>query len=207
MIESNARPEAPLWTQGIRARVCEAAFGERLISNHFRGLVAEAIVASVLEPEWTWCSADWARWDFERADGLRLEVKQSASRQTWSTNGAARSACRFDIRARAGTDAGSPTPLRPARAADLYIFAHHFEFGDAADHGDPTQWRFFVISEHRLPLAQTIGLPRIAKLARPSNFAHVAADVNAVAREQTERSDKAARQRDATQQLPKALRP
>lgn len=65
-------------------RVSHAAFGRPLVTNVLRGQVVEAIIALALEPEWTWCASDYASWDFERADGRRLEVKQSAARQSWA---------------------------------------------------------------------------------------------------------------------------
>ena len=158
----------------IRARVSKAAFGDRLISNHLRGLVAEAIVAAALEPVWTWCSADWAGWDFERADGLKLEVKQSASRQTWAPDGGSETACRFDIRARTGSYIGSQWRAKHGRIADVYVFAHHFEVAASADHCDPTQWRFFAVAERCLPQTKTIGLRGVQKLADPCSFTGLA---------------------------------
>ena len=173
MTEPKARLEFSSGARSVRARVSEAAFGSPLVANHLRGLVAEAIIASALEPEWTWCSADWAGWDFERADGLKLEVKQSASRQTWSVKGGAQSTCRFDIRSRTGSYVGSQWLPWHGRAADLYVFAHHFEVGAHADHCDPVQWRFFIVPEQLLPRAKTIGLKGVEKLAAPCRFAEL----------------------------------
>jgi hypothetical protein len=64
----------------IRTKAGEAAFGERLVSNIYRGLVAEVIVGAALGPKWYLCSDDWSAWDFEHIDGCRLEVKQYAAR-------------------------------------------------------------------------------------------------------------------------------
>ena len=63
----------------IRAKACAAVFGEPLISNIYRGLVAEIIVGAALGSEWQFCSGDWRGWDFEHPTGCRLEVKQSAA--------------------------------------------------------------------------------------------------------------------------------
>jgi hypothetical protein len=69
----------------IRTRVSAHAFGNPVIQNDFRGIVAEAIVESALGPTWRWRSGDWLGWDFEHVDSnIRLEVKQSAARQTWA---------------------------------------------------------------------------------------------------------------------------
>jgi hypothetical protein len=47
----------------IRALLCAATFGGPLISNIYRGLVAEVIVGAALDPEWQLCSGDWRGWD------------------------------------------------------------------------------------------------------------------------------------------------
>lgn len=150
----------------VRAAASRAAFGRKLITNSLRGLVAEVIIAAVLEPEWAWCAADWAGWDFECPDGLKLEVKQSAARQTWTALGAALSTCRFDIAPRTGAHLGSEWHERIGRQADVFIFAHHFEAGDHADHCDPRQWRFYVVQERLLdPHAKSIGLTTVKRFA------------------------------------------
>jgi hypothetical protein len=155
-----------LSSEDVRAEASTAAFGQKLITNNLRGLIAEVIVGSALPPEWKWCSADWAGWDFERADGLKLEVKQSAARQTWTGNNVARPTCRFDIKPRKGSYVGADWQPMVGRQAQIYVFAHHFEGGECADHCEPSQWRFFVVPESRLPpSAQTIGLGAIEKLA------------------------------------------
>jgi hypothetical protein len=69
----------------IRAKACAAAFGNAVVENSFRGFVVEIIVDAALAPGWLLCSGDWRGWDFEHTIGARLEVKQSAARQTWTT--------------------------------------------------------------------------------------------------------------------------
>lgn len=85
----------------IQRKVADAAFGRPLITNVLRGQVVEAIVACALEPEWHWCAADYSSWDFDRADGFRVEIKQSAARQSWATSDKP-SSCSFDIAERKG---------------------------------------------------------------------------------------------------------
>ena len=85
----------------IRAKVSARAFGNPVIQNDFRGFVAETIVESALEPTWRCCSGDWVGWDFEHLDKTRLEVEQSAARQTW-TAPKRPSPATFDIRTRSG---------------------------------------------------------------------------------------------------------
>lgn len=148
----------------IRAKLCAAAFGEPLISNMYRGLVAEIIVGAALGPEWRLCSGDWRGWDFEHAGGCRLEVKQSAARQTWT---GLRSATKptFDIRARTGYFEGADWIADPRRFADIYAFAHHPIMDETADHRDASQWQFYVVPTKRLPIGKTISLVKVALLA------------------------------------------
>lgn len=170
-------PGATVTAATIRAMVCQKAFGRSLIANNMRGLVAEALVASVLESEWRWCSDDWYGWDFDRADGLKLEVKQSAALQTWKLQDGRASACRYDIKARQGRYDGADWYPGKGRNADLFVMAHHFVADDTADHRAPEQWRFFVIAERALPLADSIGLRRLEKLIDACDYDGLAAAV------------------------------
>ena len=148
----------------IRAKLCATAFGEPLISNIYRGLVAEIIVGAALGPKWQLCSGDWRGWDFEHAEGCRLEVKQSAARQTWTGSRTASKPI-FDIRARKGYFNGADWVPDPRRFADIYVFAYHPIMDVTADHCNPLQWRFHVISTNQLPAGKTISLARLALLS------------------------------------------
>lgn len=157
-------PIAPTAGQ-IRSKLCAIAFGGPLISNIYRGLVAEIIVGAALGPEWQFYSGDWRGWDFEHAEGCCLEVKQSAARQTWTGSRAASKPI-FDIRARKGYFEGADWVVSdPRRFADIYVFAYHPVMDATADHCDPLQWRFHVIPTNRLPAGKTISLARLALLA------------------------------------------
>jgi len=68
-------------TRRVVELACAATFDRALVTNIFRGIVAEAIVAMAL-PDWQWVSADYSPFDFQHPDGCRLEVKQSALRQS-----------------------------------------------------------------------------------------------------------------------------
>jgi hypothetical protein len=164
----------------IRAAAGQAAFGQPLIVNVLRGLVAETIVAEALGPEWTWCSTDYSAWDFIRSDGKRLEVKQSAARQSWAANGAKPSACSFDIAPRQGRFDESSTWIPDCRRwADVYVFSHHGETGEAADHCDPQQWTFYVVPTMLLPQQRVIALSRVRHLATGCCFDDLANTVEA----------------------------
>lgn len=152
-------------------RASNAIFGKPLIANNFRGLLVEAIVAEALGQQWKWVSADWAAWDFERADGTRLEVKQSAALQSWHRPDSPIASPRFDCAARTGSWDGPKWFPDRRRFADIYIFAYHSETDiEAADHRNPAQWRFFIVPEKLLPNQKTIALSRIKAVGAECQF-------------------------------------
>jgi hypothetical protein len=148
----------------IRTKVSARAFGSSVIQNDFRGILAETIIESALGPAWRCCSGDWLGWDFEHSDGTRLEVKQSAARQTW-TAPKRPSPPTFDIRSRSGFYVGSEWHPEVGRHAHIYVFAYNPIADTSADHLDPRQWVFYPVPADRLPPNKTIGLARVASLA------------------------------------------
>lgn len=159
-------PDRPTLTpSGVRALAYQSVFGDRLVANNFRGVIAEALVAASLDPTWRWCSNDYSGWDFDRQDGVRLEVKQSAVLQTWNEEDRKRSACRFDIKPRKRCYVDSIWHEQAGRNADIYVLAQHHVADATADHARPDQWRFFVIAERALPAQRSLGLPAASKLS------------------------------------------
>jgi hypothetical protein len=167
----------------ITAMAGDAAFGRRLIQNNLRSIVVEAMVAKALGSAWRWSSADWAPYDFEGPNGIRLEVKQSAAQQTWSTPASKPSKPLFDIAARKGFfaqgPAGSVWTARIGRNADIYVFARNDVVGDQADHRDPAQWRFYVVPAHDLPATKTVGIAVLRVV--PVSFEQLEQEVRRVA--------------------------
>jgi hypothetical protein len=160
----------------LENRILNALLGQPLVGNAFRGLLVEAMLAEVLEPEWRWCSADWASHDFENAEGVRLEVKQSAALQSWYVEGFRPNRGRFDIAERKVRWEGATRIEEAGRCAAIYVFAWHPVSEPAgADHRDPMQWEFYVIGAQNLPNQKTIGLPGIRRLSRAVGIANVAA--------------------------------
>ena len=158
--------------EDIRERLCREVFGQPLIGNNFRGVYVEYMLALQLEPEWRHVGQDWQGWDFEHAEtGVRMEVKQSARRQTWSREKGAKPApLRFNIESRSSYWKGGITLRtfdKPRRLANIYLFAAHDRFAppEAVDHRDPAQWRFLVLPASALPVRQkTIALSRVLAL-------------------------------------------
>lgn len=140
----------------VIAAASGAIFGKPLVTNVYRSVIVEAMIARALN-EWTWCSADYAEHDFVHADGTRLEVKQSAMKQTWVAKGAPRPS--WDIAPRKQVWRDDRWVDAPGRNADIYVLALHAVMDDTADHREPSQWSFFVIPAYRLPASKRLGLP------------------------------------------------
>jgi len=156
----------------ISRRLFDALVGKPIIGNAFRGTLVEAIIAEALEPTWRWCADGWGSFDFEGPNGIGLEIKQSAARQSWHTGDCKPCTPRFDIAERTGywTDT-SKWVERPGRAAAIYVFAYHPIFDAAvADHRDPLQWEFFVVPAKALPAQKSIGMAGVRSLAPPVGF-------------------------------------
>lgn len=167
--------------EDIERRVAEAVFGKKLITNVFRGHVAEAIVAAALEPAWNWCSADYASCDFERADGVRLEVKQSAFLQSWSSEPPRKVTTNFDVAERKGYWEGLTWVPESGRRAHIYVLAHHTVIDESADHRDPAQWTFYVVRSADLPPVKTISLGALRRISTPCGFAELSQRVTEAA--------------------------
>lgn len=163
----------------VVAKVANAAFGRPLVTNVLRAQLVEAMIALMLEPDWHWCGADYAPCDFERSDGLRLEVKQSAARQSWSTDKPSKAI--FDVAARTGRNEAQGWVEEYGRAAHIYVFAHHPKFDDTADHRDPAQWLFYVVPTTVLPEVKQIALGTIKTMAEAVPISMLAEAVAAVA--------------------------
>jgi hypothetical protein len=69
--------------QAIIDRLTKRIYGRPTIENAARGFFVEEMIALVLEPDWSLCSGDYAAWDLIGPEGVRIQVKQSAARQTW----------------------------------------------------------------------------------------------------------------------------
>lgn len=166
-------------------RASGALFKRKLLTNIHRAVVVEAIVAAALEPEWQWCSADYASCDFRR-DGVRLEVKQSASLQSWNATSLKPSKCSFDIAERSGEwEDGITWKPGTARNADVYLLCHHPLVSAETDHRNAAQWRFYVVPETRLPKQKTISLSGVERLVAPITWSSLRESLEGLARTRT----------------------
>jgi hypothetical protein len=137
-----------------------------VIQNAVRSMYVEYQVAVLLGDEWSLVGTDWGGWDFQSRSGIRLELKQSAAKQSWVQKGPSRGV--FDIAERTGRYVGADWIAGRGRFADLYIFAWHDRWDETADQRDESQWTYFVIPTSQLPTQRTIGVAVVRKLAEPT---------------------------------------
>lgn len=144
----------------IISNLVQDLFDLPIMGNLFRPHYVERMVIIGLGDGFKLVSTDWAGWDIESDEGFRIEIKQSAARQTWtdrpSLAGKTTSGS-FDIAPRTGywSEGGSKWIVKPGRHAHIYIFAWHpIANIEIADHRDPAQWRFFVVPSNQLPPRQ-----------------------------------------------------
>jgi hypothetical protein len=154
----------------ILTRVIDDAYGAPLIENIWRGAWVEAMIALALPDGWR-RTVNSAGWDFEHPDGAKLEVKQSAARQSWPQAAPYRST--FSIVASQYHFAGGKVVVETGRKANIYLFAHHPVWEDA-DHRSPAQWQFYVVPTGALPNAKSISIERLRKLADPVGIGELA---------------------------------
>ncbi len=135
-----------------------------IIQNNLRGLYVEYLVCEILGDGWKIASGDWAAWDIEHEDGTRLEVKQSAAKQTWAAPSNGSSPPVFNIRTPKFIWEGARRFEAKGRPAQMYVFAWHGDLSECADQRDVSQWGFYVVPTKNLPKQQTIGLKRLESL-------------------------------------------
>lgn len=158
--------------------LAERLFDRRLIQNQFRSLFVEAMIETVIETGgWRYVGENWNGWDFENrteSQIFRLEVKQSARRQTWSGQRPRPAKPVFDIAERSGyfADGAASWTSSQGRPADIYLFCWHpINDIDLVDHRDPSQWVFYPVAKTCLPAGQkTIGLSSIERLSTACGF-------------------------------------
>jgi hypothetical protein len=117
--------------------------------------------------------------DFEQADGAKLEVKQSAARQ--SRPQATPYHSTFSIVAKRYHVADGKVIAENGRKASIYVFAHH-PVWESAGHRSPAQWQFYVVPTTELPEdAQSTSIDRLRKLATPVSIGELADGITMIA--------------------------
>lgn len=163
-------------------RLTHRLLGAPLLRNSIRGELVEEMVGVALEPEWGLCAGDWGACDLAQRDGpLRIQVKQSAARQSWHREGDRPSRPRFSIAHKTGRYERQAWIAGRSRNAEIFVFGWHPVTDASADHREPAQWQFFVVAEAHLPAQASLGLPALARLAEPVAYAELRARVGGVA--------------------------
>jgi len=144
-----------------------------LVSNATRGILAEYIVARAVGVSTTGVRDEWAAYDLETPDGIKLEVKSSAYVQSWWQR--AFSPISFTIKKTRAWNDETGYSGEPTRKADLYVFAllahkdHH-----TIDPLDLDQWQFYVLPtvqlEERKGSQASISLSALTELTAPVSF-------------------------------------
>lgn len=112
------------------------------------------------------------------ATGLRIQMKQSAARQSWHKGECRPPKPRFSIAEKTGRwEDGDRWVEERSRNAEIFFFAWHPLTDATADHRDPDQWEFYVVLENALPKQGSISLVGIGQLTEPVGFADLSAAV------------------------------
>ena len=166
--------------QHALARLVARLYGQPIIRNVLRGELVEQFVLDALGDDWL-AAGDWEAWDIQSADGQhRIQVKQSAARQSWSDVDCKASNARFSIKgSMAWTEAGGWAG-EISRQATLYILAWHPFVDASADHRDPEQWEFYMISSSQLPEQKSLGLNAMKTLCSRSTVGELSRSLAAL---------------------------
>lgn len=146
-----------------------------LLSNAFRGMLAEFIVGSALGCVDGAVRREWDAYDFE-ANGIKVEVKSTAQLQTWPQKKP--STLVFDIRKTTGWDGETNEwlPGPPRRHADVYVFCVLTADDKATVNPmDLSQWEFYVVATKLLDQLEdqrTITLNSLKARFKPAQISY-----------------------------------
>ncbi len=141
--------------------------GSALVSNALRGMFGEYLVALAVRAA-DGVQEEWAAYDVNTLDGIKIEVKTSGYIQTWVQNKF--SIPQFDIAPTYSWDpATNEFGNERSRSSDVYVFClHHHREQSTIDPLDMGQWTFFVLSTGRLNCEvggqQSISLNRLPQV-------------------------------------------
>lgn len=152
-----------------------------LVSNSTRGVLAEFLVAQALGLA-AGVRDEWAAFDLETTDGIRIEVKSAAFIQSWRQSRPSRIS--FSVSgSKAWSRASGTQQADSHRQADVYVFALLAHRDQASlDPMDLSHWRFHALASSKLEAAvgdqRSISLASLTALAGDSiGFAELAGAV------------------------------
>lgn len=159
-------------------RITSRLFGQPILTNVVRGEVVEEMCLMALEPEWRHAGGDYGAWDLENPKtGLRIQIKQSAARQSW---GISISSPTFSIAKKSGRYEGANWIAEPSRNADIFVFGWHPLVDETADQRIVEQWQFFVLPEAKLPPQKSIRLSVLERLVTPCSWSELKAAIQSL---------------------------
>ncbi len=153
-----------------------------LVGNTARGVLAEYIVARALKiPIGEEIRDEWAPFDLETPDGIKIEVKSAAYVQSWKQSRLSRIS--FGTPKTGEWDSESGRFLsEPKRRADVYVFALFAQREMPIEPLDLDQWKFYALSTQKLDDRKSISLSALEKLVSPVPYHELANAVREVHR-------------------------
>lgn len=165
----------------VLGRLFSRLYGSPVVRNDLRGELVEEIVGIALAPEWKLCGSDWGACDLRHdRSGQKIQVKQSAAKQSWVSGSRGYNLPRFSIATKTGRYEGADWIPGEGRNADIFIFAWHDVTGADCDHSDPAQWKFHVVAEADLPAQKSVGLRQLERLTTAVDFSGLRSEIQAV---------------------------
>ena len=139
-----------------------------LVSNATRGILAEYIVARALDiPMDKEIRDEWARYDLETPDGIKIEVKSAAYVQSWKQRRLSPISFGVPKTRTWDADSGHYDLSEPGRHADVYVFALFAQREAPIEPLDLDQWQFYALSTQKLDDRKSISLSALEELACP----------------------------------------
>jgi hypothetical protein len=153
-----------------------------LLSNAQRGVLAEFLVASDLGCVFG-VREEWASYDIETLDGIKVEVKSAAYLQSWTQKKL--SSIKFNIKKTFGWDSNTATfSEQKNRQADVYVFCvlNHTD-KKTVNPMNLVQWDFLVLPtsvlNRELGEQLTITLSRLKRLKHvKAKYGEIGAAIN-----------------------------
>ena len=135
-----------------------------LVGNTARGILAEYIVARALGiPTDEQVRDEWAPFDLETREEIKIEVKSAAYVQSWEQERVSRIS--FGTPKTLAWDPESGTlSSEPKRHADLYVFALFAQREMPIDPLNLDQWKFYALATKKLDERKSISLSALKKL-------------------------------------------
>jgi hypothetical protein len=121
-----------------------------IVSNATRGLLAEFIVATAVGVNIGTPRKEWAAYDLDTPEGIKLEIKSSAYLQTWKQDSLSKPL--FGIKAtRSYNYESNKSSETASRDANVYVFCllNHKQ-KSTVNPLDMNQWEFYVLATKKL---------------------------------------------------------